>query len=377
MAGTAGRGELMRIALDATPLLGQRSGVGRYLSGLLDGLHGLPDAPEPVLTLFSIRGSVPAPHPPGTSMAPRRAPARLLNRMWKRMPFPPVEILTGRVDVFHGTNFVLPPLARAAGVVTIHDLTYIRFPETVDDNVRAYRYLVPDAIRRARTVITVSRAIADELTDEYSLADEQVVVAPLGVAPEWGQQKPPDDDQRRTLGLPERYVLFAGNREPRKNLGTLLRAHDAARSSDPDVPPLVIVGPAGWGDAWAGARPDPQHVRLLGFLSDVDLRATVAGADAVCAPSRYEGFGLPVIEAFATGTPVLASDIPAHREISGGLATLLPVDDIDAWAQALTLVAGVSDRPADADFERQRHASCFTWERCAQRHVEVYVAAAG
>jgi glycosyltransferase involved in cell wall biosynthesis len=118
-------------------------------------------------------------------------------------------------------------------------------------------------------------------------------------------------------------------------------------------------------------------VRLLGYLSDADLRATVAGADAVCAPSRYEGFGLPVVEALATGTPVLASDIPAHREISGGLATLLPVGDIEAWAQALTVVTAVSDRPADAELERRRHASCFTWERCAQRHLEVYVNAAG
>jgi glycosyltransferase involved in cell wall biosynthesis len=365
----------MRVALDATPLLGQQSGVGRYLSGLLDGLNEIAGAPEPMLTLFSIRGSIPEPRPRGTTMAPRRAPARLLNRAWKHVPFPPVELLTGRVDIFHGTNFVLPPLARAAGVVTVHDLTYLRFPETVDDNVRQYRYLVPDAVRRAARVIAVSRTMAEEIASEYSLPEESLVVAPLGVAPEWVLAAPPAPERRRALGLPERYVLFSGNREPRKNLGTLLRAHAAARRSDAEVPPLVVVGPAGWGDAWGGERPEPEHVRLLGFLDDPDLRAAVAGADAVCAPSLYEGFGLPVVEAMAAGTAVLASDIPTHREVSGGLAGLLAVHDVDAWAEALVRVTPAADRDSASAGERQAHAAQYTWRTCAERHVQAYSAA--
>jgi glycosyltransferase involved in cell wall biosynthesis len=365
----------MKVAVDATPLLGQRSGVGRYLGGLLEGLHEIPDAPEPLLTLFSIRGSVPAPHPPGTSMAPRRAPARLLNKAWKRVPFPPVELLTGRVDVFHGTNFVLPPLARAAGVVTVHDLTYLRFPETVDDNVRQYRHLVPQSVRRAARVIAISQAMAEELAAEYHLSDERLVVAPLGVSPEWAEAAPLTAQRRAELGLPEHYFLFVGNREPRKNLVTLLRAHAAARAADPDIPPVVLVGPAGWGDAWGGHTPDPRHVRLAGYLSDADLRSAVAGAVALCAPSRYEGFGLTVLEAIATGAPVLASDIPAHREVAGGLATLLPVQDVDAWAEALVAAGHASVRsPADLA-KRRAHASRFTWRACAEHHLQAYTAA--
>ena len=361
----------MRLALDATPLLGQRSGVGRYLGGLLEGLHQLPDSPRPMLTLFSIRGTVPLPQPPGTTTAPRRAPARLLNRMWRRVPFPPVELLTGRVDVFHATNFVLPPLARAAGVVTVHDLTYLRYPETVDAEVRRYRDLVPDAIRRAARVITVSRAVADELAAEYSLPEEKIVVAPNGVAPEWSSAEPLAPDRRRAVGLPDRYLLFVGNREPRKNLGTLVRAHAAAREADPAVPPLVVVGPAGWGDAWGGEEPDPRHVTLLGYLDDADLQGTVAGADAVCCPSLYEGFGLPVIEAMATGTPVLASDIAAHREVAGGLATLLPPQDTDAWAHA---IGGLSPAGDEVGALRAR-AQQFTWTACATAHLRAYSAA--
>lgn len=365
----------MKVAVDATPLLGQRSGVGRYLEGLLTGLAELDAAPEPILTLFSIRGRPPEPPPPGTSMAPRRAPARLLSRMWARVPFPPVELLTGRVDVFHATNFVLPPLARAAGVVTVHDLTYLRFPETVDDNVARYRHLVPDAVRRAARVVAVSQAMADEISAEYRLGSDTVVVAPLGVSPEWAAAAPLPDDRRRALGLPERYVLFAGNREPRKNLGLLVRAHAAARRADGDVPPLVVVGPVGWGDAFAGQTPDPRDVLLPGYLSDADLRAAVAGADAVCAPSRYEGFGLPVIEAMATGTPVLASDIAAHREVAGGLANLLPVGDADSWTEALLRTPAAVDRTTSEADRLRTHAAGFTWATCASRHIQAYTAA--
>src|SRR5919202_610462 len=125
------RGGGMRVGLDATPLLGQRSGVGRYVEGLLSGMAALDSPPELLLTLFSIRGSVPAPLPAGTRPAPRRAPARLLRRTWSRSSWPPVEFLTGRVDAFHGTNFMQPPAARAGGVLTIHDLAFLRYAHTV------------------------------------------------------------------------------------------------------------------------------------------------------------------------------------------------------------------------------------------------------
>lgn len=367
----------MKVALDATPLLGQRSGVGRYLEGLLEGLADRPDAPDLVLTLFSIRGQVPPPLPRGTRMAPRRAPARLLNRAWRVAPFPPVELLTGRVDVFHGSNFVLPPLARAGGTVTVHDLTYLRFPETVDAQVLAYQHLVPRALRRAGRVITVSRAIADELVAEYGLEQEAVVVAPLGVSPTWAAALPLDPRTRAHLSVPERYLLFAGNLEPRKNLGPLVAAHRAARQADPTTPPLVVVGPAGWGDAWGEAGPpDPADVVLLGFVPDPTLHSLVAGAEAVCAPSRYEGFGLPVLESLAAGTPVLASDIAAHREVAGGHATLLPPGDLDAWAEALSGARRAGGDASDQSGEGRRHAAEHTWERCAALHVDAWASAA-
>lgn len=365
----------MRVALDATPLLGQRSGVGTYVRGLVDGLARLDDGPEVLLTLFSIRGSVPGPLPLRTRPAPRRAPARLLRRTWTRWSWPPVELLTGRVATFHGTNFVLPPLARAGGVVTVHDLAYLRYAETVTGDAAQYADLVPAALRRGAHVLAVSAAMAEEIAAEYALPPERITVAHHGIDPTWSQARPAGDDDLARLGLPDRYVLFAGNLEPRKNLGLLLRAHSAARRADPSVPRLVLAGPAGWGDRWQGTPPDPDDVVVAGYLAAEDLQPVVARASAVCMPSHYEGFGLPVLEALAAGRPVLASDIPAHREIGGGLAELLPADDPDAWSEAL----GRTGRPDGPEERaaRRAHAAGFTWERSAAAHLEAYAQAGG
>ena len=358
----------MRLALDATPLLGQRSGVGRYVTGLLQGLaEAAPDL-HPRLTLFSVRGQLPADVPATARRAPGRFPARLLRPLWARTPFPPVEILSGLVDVFHGTNFVLPPAARAGGVVTVHDLAFLRFPETVTGDVEHYRELVPRALRRAGAVVTVSEAVAVEVRAEYGSIVPPVFVAPNGVDASWAGAEPASPATLRRLGIPDRYLLFVGNLEPRKNLGMLLAAHRDARRADPAVPRLVLCGPAGWGDRWSGQGPDPDHVVLAGYLSDGDLLAVVAGAAAVCMPSIYEGFGLPVLEGLAAGRPVLASDIPAHREIAEGSATLLPADDPDAWAGSMLALDGLPGTAAT----RRAHAAGFTWRRSADRHLEAY-----
>lgn len=364
----------MRVALDATPLLGQRSGVGNYVQGLVDGLAGLNDGPEILLTLFSIRGSVPGPLPRRTRPAPRRAPARLLRRSWRRWPWPPAEVLTGAIDVFHGTNFVVPPRARAGGLVTVHDLAYLRYAETVTGDAAEYARLVPLALSRGADVLAVSRAMAEEIAAEYSVAMDRITVARHGVDPRWSSATPASDDDLRRLGLPKRYLLFTGNLEPRKNLGMLLRAHRAARREDDTVPPLVLAGPAGWGDRWQGAPPDPADVVIAGYLADADLRAVVARATAACMPSHYEGFGLPVLEALAAGRPVLASDIPAHREVGGRLPTFAPPSDPDAWAQAVLDVSRSAPDPSESE-RRRTHTRRFTWEESARAHVEAYARA--
>jgi glycosyltransferase involved in cell wall biosynthesis len=344
------------IGLDATPLLGPRTGVGRYVEHLVAALAAASGL-DLVATAFTTRGAgaLPAAVPAGVRVRHRPAPARLLQAAWARAEVPPVEWLTGRLDVFHGTNFVLPPLRRAGGVVTVHDLSYLRYPETVSAASLRYRELVPRSVRRAAVVLTPSHAVAAEVRAEYGLTD-QVLATPLGVHSDWFAATPPEPGR-----FPERYLLFVGSVEPRKGLPTLLAALRLLHDEDPDTPPLVLAGPPGWGPALDTARLPAGAVRPAGYLDTADLRRLVAGAALLAYPSVYEGFGLPPLEAFAAGVPVVASDLPVVREVTGDLAALAPVGDAPALAAALR--ATLADRPDPAPLRAR--ARQFDWAATA------------
>jgi glycosyltransferase involved in cell wall biosynthesis len=347
-----------RICLDATPLLGDRTGVGRYTLSLLDELSSYDD--DLVATAFTFRGRGRlADHvPAGVDVTGRPVPVSVLHRLWARSEWPPAELLCGRSDVFHATNFVLPPLRRARGVVTIHDLSYLRHPETVSAASARYRELVPRSLARASVVVTPSATTAAHLQDAYDVT-APVVVTPLGVDPAWATATPPTDDLRRELGLPSSYLLFVGTLEPRKDLRTLLTAHRQMA----DAPPLVLVGPAGWGE-----QLDAGGCITTGFLEDERLRRVVAGAAALVLPSLDEGFGMPVVEALAAGTPVVASDLPVLREVGGDVVTYAEAGNPASFAAALERVLDAPGDPAP----RRTHASAYTWARCAEATRAAY-----
>ena len=368
----------MRVALDATPLLGTRTGIGHYVAHLAGALAKEPEL-DVVLTAFTWRGQselrgmqldiseASEAGRPEYRVRSRRAPARLLRVAWSRGSLPPVEMFSGAVDVFHGTNFVLPPTRRAAGVVTIHDLGFVMHPETVDRTSLAYQRLVPRALECARVILTPSRAAADDLVEVYQTDRDRIVVTPLGVDPAWAATTPPSRQWLEAHGIPPRYLLFVGTLEPRKNVPVLIAAHALLRREDPTTPPLVLAGAAGWGDVDFNA----DDVVWPGYLPQADLRRLTAGAAALVLPSRYEGFGLPALEALACGVPVVTTDIPVLREVTGGLAEYVPVGDVAALAEALRRMLA-TEQDAARIGERRAWAATFTWERCAAETVTAY-----
>jgi glycosyltransferase involved in cell wall biosynthesis len=371
----------MLVGLDATPLLGRRTGIGRYVQGLLPELvrptSGTgPHPVDVVATAFSLRGrgELAALLPGGVPDRSRPAPARLLQEVWSRSEWPTVTSLIGRVDVFHGTNFVLPPPGRARGVVTVHDLAFLHSPGTVSAASRRLRQLVPRALSRAAVVCTPSQAVADEVADAFGVGTDRLQVTPLGVDPSWAATPAPDAAWLAGAGLPPRYVLFVGTIEPRKMLPTLVEAKRSLSGTPAGEVPLVLLGPAGWGPQLDLSGISDGHVVTTGWRDDEEVRRIVAGAAVLAFPSAAEGFGLPPLEAFATGVPVVASDLPVTREVLGtdpDRATLVPPGDAGALAEALADRLTRPDPPGAADARRAR-AARYTWAATAAATVRAY-----
>lgn len=355
--------------LDGTPLLGRRTGIGRYTENLLAALAARSDV-APRVTSFTARGwrRLPSSVPEGVRTRALPVPARALRAVWSHAEFPPVGMFGGRADVFHGTNFILPPTGRAGGVLTIHDLAYLATPEAVDRTSLALVDLVPRGLRRAAAVCTPTRVVADQIRETYGPSVPEVIVTPLGVDQQW---LTPDPEAGGRVPVPEDYFLFVGTREPRKDLATLLAAHRLLRAEiGSSAPTLLLVGPEGWGPE---RLPEPGVV-VMDYLSQPELRSVTAGARTLVMPSRDEGFGLPALEAMACGTPVIVSDAPALLEVTGGMAEVFPIGDEVALADLL-LRAARSDTGAGSA-ERIEYARGWTWQACAAATMRAYQLAA-
>ncbi len=361
----------MRITLDATPLLGPRTGIGRYTERLVAELPAAASRAGVELDLrlstWTLRGGRLTDLPAGVHQVGRPVPARALRTAWSHASFPRVETLVGATDVFHGTNFVSPPTRHAAEVVTIHDLTYERHRDTVSPADLAYGRLVRRALDRGAHVVTPSAHVAAQLRELYDLAPHRTTVTPLGVGPAWFDVQPSTTAWRAAHGITDDYVVFVGTLGRRKNLVRLVEAFVAARPHDVT---LVLAGPAG-----RTRDLDVPGVVPTGWLEDDELRSLVAGARLLALPSLDEGFGLPVLEALAAGRPVLASDIPVLHEVTGPHAVHVDPLDTDAIAAGLVAALALPDDPAARE-ERRAWARRFSWGATAARTLEAYQALA-
>ena len=267
-------------------------------------------------------------------------------------------------------------------VVTVYDLSFLKFPERLSAARRWYlRRFTGLTCRRALRVLAISRSTATDLSKLFGIHPDKIDVTPLGFDSAAFRPLPIGDIEqfRRRLGLPERFWLFVGTLEPRKNLTMLLRAY--ARLPQSQRLPLILGGGKGWmADeilAEIEARDLGDCVRHAGFIPAADLPFWYNSAEAFLYPSVYEGFGLPVLEAMACGTPIATSNVSSLPEVAGSAGLCLPPDDIEQWSEALVNVMSDAQWRAEAREKGLERAKRFSWGRTAELTLASYHKALG
>ncbi len=307
-----------------------------------------------------------------------RTAGRLLRIAWEQLALPG-RLRRDGAALLHAPGYVMPLGSPVPTVVTVYDTQALDHPEWCTPSNRLhYGLLLPRSVRRARRVIVPSSATQADVCRLFPGAAGKVRVVAPGVRLGGGVPRDPARraEFRRRNGLDEGYILFLGNVEPRKNLPMLIRAFHMARAEGALRQKLVIAGEAGWGQS-AVERDVVRlglagEVRFWGYVAEPDLSMLYAAADAFVFPSLQEGFGLPVLEAMACGTPVIVSDRGALPEVAGEAAMVVPADRPEAWARALGELVADSERQASLRAKGEARARAFTWDEAARLTETVY-----
>ncbi|MCC6613326.1 MAG: glycosyltransferase family 4 protein [Anaerolineae bacterium] len=373
---------MARIAIDYTAAHEQGGGIGRYVRELVNALAREKTPHSYPLFVSGARAEDLPPLPaPNFSWHPTRITPRWFARIWHRARLPlPVEVFTGPVNLYHATDFTLAPvLPGTRTLLTVHDLSFVRVPESASPALKAYLDVaVPRSAQRAHHILADSQATKDDLIELYKIAPDKITVLLSGVDARF---QPVTDAAARAAvrekyGLGGRPYLFSiGTVQPRKNYRRLMEALAQVRANGHDVT-LAIAGGKGWLEDPIYAALDAlklrDHVRFIGFADDADLPALYSEARALAFPSLYEGFGLPILEAMACGTPVVTSDVSSMPEAAGDAALLVDPYDVDALADALARLLCDDSLRATLIARGHAQAARFTWGRAARELLAVY-----
>jgi glycosyltransferase involved in cell wall biosynthesis len=368
----------MRIGFDGTPLLGERTGIGWVTHDLLTGLADVAPNDDIIVWPISWRSAkeIDPPKRPNIRVVQRLSPARPLRRLWHTVNTPPIDWFID-CDVFHGTNFVVPPSTKTPTVVTVHDLSFVHSPDFVDPVSAQLKWLLPDVVRNAAAVVCDSYFVQQELDDwlpEARGKSRTIYVAPHERKTPLTASSPASAGANAVApGTP--YVLVLGTLSIRKNIPRLLDAFARARQELPDLK-LVLAGPPSKAvdlNAHLARVGLTRHdVVITGYIDDLWAQHLLANATMLAFVSQYEGFGMPLLEAMALGVPVLASTAGSLPEIGADAAIYADPLDVDDIAHKLIMVANDETLRAQLSTKGRQRAAEFSWHKSALEHRALY-----
>jgi glycosyltransferase involved in cell wall biosynthesis len=364
----------LRIAIDARKL--RDYGIGTYIRNLLRHLSRIDSRTEYVL--FCRGADCAAVEGLGENFRTVPEPARPYS-VSEQLRIP-MDLRREGIDLFHAPHYVLPPLTPCKSVVTIHDCIHLRFPQYLPNRL-AYAYARSSlwfATHRSDRVLTVSEASKRDILRYFHVPEGKIDVIYNAIDERFGEPPAPEEIERvrdrYQLNAP--YVLYAGNIKPHKNLERLIEAFHMLRRGDLEHVKMLIIGDEI--SKYATLRRAVhryklhKHVRFFGFVPDKTLAVFYRLARAFVFPSLYEGFGLPPLEAMASGTPVITSNISSLPEVVGNAALLIDPYDASAIADAMRRVLLDSDLREELRQRGLRRVAEFSWERSVRRVREIY-----
>jgi glycosyltransferase involved in cell wall biosynthesis len=356
----------VRVGYDTAPLAMNEAGERRYAAALLKALEARGDIELTRLTLMRRR--------------PHGFPQRVAWQAAAEALYYPLLIArqarAAGVDLVHHPRHLVPPEVGldVPSVVTVHDVLPLRAPEHFSQLIaRRYAVLARLSTRRAARVVTGSAHSRDEIAGLLDVPIERISVTPYGVEPRFRPGDPDLDLLARRFGVRTPYVLCVGTLEPRKNLTGAVRAFEGVHADFPDHA-LVLIGGRGWksGELERLLRRTPLPVVRTGYVSEDELVALYSAAECFLFPSFAEGFGFPVLEAMACGTPVISGDRSSLPEVVGDAGLLVDPGSTEAVADALRRLLGSPELGQDLSGRGLERSRLFTWDRCAEATAAVY-----